>query len=112
MKPFGAPQRSVKIKIYVFSLHPGSGREGLKEIRNLNSAKVTQDHEIPTKILKENAYFPHPAFNECFKTRKFPSCLTQTDITTVFEKGTRMVKKITDQHFTKCLKISETSSNK
>ena len=30
IKPFEAPQRSVKIKIYVkFSLHPGLGREGL-----------------------------------------------------------------------------------
>ena len=44
----------------------------LKEIKNINSAKAMQEHDVPTKTLKENAdFFPdffHPAFNECVET--------------------------------------------
>ena len=46
----------------------------LKEIKNINSAKAMQEHDVPTKTLKKNAdFFPdffHPAFNECVETGK------------------------------------------
>ena len=65
----------------------------LKEKKNLNAAKATQEHDILTKSLKENAGlsadFLHPAFNECVQTGKFPSCLKQADITPVIKKGSR-----------------------
>ena len=75
-----------------FSFKPVVREDILKEIKNLNSAKATQEHDIPTKILKENANFLHPAFNECVETRKFPSCLKQVDMTPVFKKGSRNSK--------------------
>ena len=65
----------------------------LKEKKNLNAAKATQEHDILTKSLKENAGLPadflYPAFNECVQTGKFPSCLKQADITPVIKKGSR-----------------------
>ena len=68
----------------------------LKEIKILNSAKATQEHDITTKILKEKADlfadFLRSAFNECVETGKLPSCLKQADITPVFKKGSRNSK--------------------
>ena len=68
----------------------------LNEIKNLNSAKATQEHDILTRILKENADlfadFLHCAFNEYTKTKKFPSCLKQVDITPIFKKDSRSSK--------------------
>ena len=74
-----------------FSFTPVVREDILKEIKNLNSAKTTQEHDITIEILMENvdlfADFLHPAFNECVETGKFPSCLKQADITPVFKKG-------------------------
>ena len=58
---------------------------------------------ILTKILTENADlfadFLHPAFNECVKTRKFPSCLKQADITLYLKKCfLRNVSEIFEKH--------------
>ena len=69
----------------------------LKEFKSLNSAKATQEHDIPAKILRENADlfadFLHPAFNDCVKTGKFPPCLKQKScLTPVFKKGSRNSK--------------------
>ena len=79
-----------------FSFKPVVREDILKEIKGLNSAKATQEHDIPTKILKKNAdlfaNFLHPPFNECVETGKFPSCLKQADITPVFRKGSRNSK--------------------
>ena len=67
------------------------GEDILNEIKNLNSAKSTQEYDIPKETLKENpdlfADFRHPAFNECVETGKFSSCLYQADIKPVFKKS-------------------------
>ena len=59
----------------------------LKEIKSLNSANATQEHDIPTKILKENA-----DLFCCAKAGKFSSCLKQPDITPVLKNGSRNSK--------------------
>ena len=55
-----------------------------------------QEHDIPTKNLKENADlfadFLHPAFNECVESGKFPSFLKPADITLVSIKSLRNSK--------------------
>ena len=84
-----------------FSFIPVVREDILKGIKDLNPARATLEHDIPTKILKEKAdltkKFPHLALNECVQTRKFLSCLKQADITPVFSlKPQGIVKTITD----------------
>ena len=60
-------------------------------LRSLDSTKVSQDTEIPTKIIKGNADlfsdFLLSDFNNLFTTSIFPSSLKQAIITPAFKKG-------------------------
>ena len=62
----------------------------------MDTSKVCQDTDVPTKILKENADifadFLHTSFNEFVKKSEFPSALKQANITPVFKKGERDCK--------------------
>ena len=59
-------------------------------MKNLKSAMATHEHDGPIKNLKESADlfvdFLQPPFNECIKTRKFPSCLKQADNSSLQER--------------------------
>ena len=59
-------------------------------MKSLKSAIATHEHDGPIKNLKKNADlfvdFLQPAFNECIKKRKSPSCLKQADNTSLQER--------------------------
>ena len=57
-----------------------------KEILNLNVAKVSQDSDIPTKIIKKNSDI------KSLEICKFPSCLNMANFTPVYKKGNRSDK--------------------
>ena len=70
--------------------------EILNEIKSLRTSKASQDSDIPTKIIKENADFfadfLHTSYNECIKSGIFPSCLKWADVTPIFKKGIKSQK--------------------
>ena len=69
----------------------------LKEILSLDTSKASQDTDIPTKILKENADifsdFSFANYNATVvENSAFPSILKLADITPVFKKGDKDCK--------------------
>ena len=74
-----------------FSLETIDKDQMLQEIENLKSSKTTQESDIPTKIVKENAklfvYFLLFSFNKCVQQGSFTSCLKKADKNTIFNKG-------------------------
>ena len=58
IKPFEAPQRGVKIKIYVnfFSLRPGLGREGLQPVLQQSKGPSPPFFAHLSELI--NFYFP------------------------------------------------------
>ena len=71
--------------------------EILKEILSLDSTKVSQDTDIPTKFIKDNADifsdFLLSGFNNSILTSIFPLSLKQAIITPVFKKGDKNSKE-------------------
>ena len=69
----------------------------LKEILCLDSAKASQDTDITTKIIKDNADifldFLLPGFNNSITTSIFPSSLKQAITILVFKKGDKDLKE-------------------
>ena len=67
-----------------------------KEILNLNVAKVSQDSDIPIKIIKKNSDIfsdiLFKEFNKSLEICKFPSCLKMANVTPVYKKGNRSDK--------------------
>ena len=67
-----------------------------REILNLDVSKASQDTDIFSKIIKENAdifaSFLHSSFNTSVTYSEFPSVLKQLNITSVFKKGERYSK--------------------
>ena len=57
----------------------------LKETVNLYSTKASQDTDIPTKIIKDNADI-FSDFHNSVTTSIFPSSLKQAIITPIFKK--------------------------
>ena len=70
--------------------------EILKELINLNINKVTQNTDIPTKIIKENSDifgdFIFSNFNCCINTSSYPSLLRRADITPAHKKDSKSKK--------------------
>ena len=68
-----------------------------EEILSLDSTKVSQYTDIPTKVIKDNADifsdFLLSGFNNSIKTSIFPSSLKQAIITPVFKKGDKNSKE-------------------
>ena len=63
---------------------------------SLDVSKASQDTDIPSRIIKENAgifaIFLHSSFNMSVTKSEFPSALKQANITPVFEKEERYSK--------------------
>ena len=87
----------------------------LKEIKILQSNKATQNTNIPTKLIKNNANvfaeFIFISLNKFTKQSVFPSKLKLANITPVHKKNQKAQKKITDlsvfcQIFPKCMRSS------
>ena len=82
-----------KRKHAAFSFSEVAKEKILRDILNLDVSKASQDTDIPSKIIKENAdifaNFLHSRFN---KRPEFPSLLKQANITPVFKKGERYSK--------------------
>ena len=72
----------------------------LKEIKMLQSNKATQNTDIPTKLIKDNAdifaQFIFVSLNKCIEQSVFPFKLKPANITPVHKKTQKTQKKITD----------------
>ena len=81
----------------LFSFSHVDKAEILKEILSLDSSKASQDTDIPTKILKDNADifsdFFLSGFNNSIATSIFPSSLKQAIIIPVFKKRDKNSKE-------------------
>ena len=82
----------------LFSFSHVDKKQILKEILNLDSTKTSQDTDIPTKSIKDNADifsdFLLSGFNDSITTPIFPSSLKQTIITPVFKKKEKFEGKL------------------
>ena len=80
-----------------FSLKTVSKKDIEKETLNLNVAKVYQDSNIPSKIIKKNSDIfsdiLFKEFNKSLEICKFPSCLKMANVTPVNKKGNRSDKE-------------------
>ena len=85
----------------LFSFSHVEKEEILKEILSLDSTKVSQDTDIPTKIIKDNADifsdFLLSGFNNSITTSILSSTLKQAILTAVFKKGEKIRRKTIDQ---------------
>ena len=81
----------------LFSFSHVGKKQILKEILNLDLTKTSQDTDIPTKSIQDNADifsdFLLSGFNKSIPTSIFPSKLKQTIITPVFKKGDKNSKE-------------------
>ena len=68
-----------------------------KEILNLNNKKVSQNCNIPTKIIKENSDIFGKVLcsfiSNLIKPFTFPSCLKEVDVTPIHKKGKKDKKE-------------------
>ena len=80
-----------------FSFQPFSKLEIKKEILNLDNSKACQESDIPTKIIKANSdIFPdilYEVFNRSLEADIFPSSMKLSNVTPVYNKGSRSDKK-------------------
>ena len=81
---------------YTFSFKFVSQEKFSKLIQNLNCNKVTQQYDIPIKILKENkeifTYILCHDFNNSLFNKVIPSSLKKADITSVNKKDEKILK--------------------
>ena len=81
---------------YTFSFKFETQKKFSKLIQNLSCDKLTQQYDIPTKILKENSeilsYILCHNFNNSIFSKAFPSSLRNADITPVFKKDGKFKK--------------------
>ena len=78
---------------YTFSFNFVTFEDVFKEIRNLDKKKASQDTDIPTRIIKENAdiiaKFLFLNFNNAVRESKFPDSLKNANVTPVYKKDSR-----------------------
>ena len=71
----------------------------LKKVKSLDTAKASQQSDIPTKILKQHSdYFAeyfYKNINQCISKSIFPSDLKLADVTPVYQKKS---KNSNDKH--------------
>ena len=69
----------------------------IKEIKNLDASKASQEDDIPTKIIKENSdifsNFIYQSFNNIIDVCIFPTSLKLANITPVNKKGSKNSKE-------------------
>ena len=79
-----------------FSFGPVTFDDVLKIVNNLDTAKASQQSDIPTKILKQNSdYFAeyfYENINQCISKSIFPSDLKLADVTPVYKKKSKNSK--------------------
>ena len=87
-----------------FLLKTISKKDIEKEILKLNVAKVSEDPDIPLKIIKKYSdifsYILFKEFNKSLEICKFPSCLKMANVTPIYTKGHRSDKLPSSQYFT------------
>ena len=70
--------------------------EVFKEIIRLDASKASQDTDVPTKVIKENAdifsHFLYPSVNACINNDDFPTFLKHANIIPAFKKGSKNIK--------------------
>ena len=68
----------------------------MKKVKTLDSAKASQQSDIPTKIVKQNSdYFAeyfYKNINQCISKSIFPSDLKLADVTPVYKKKSKNSK--------------------
>ena len=73
-----------------FSFGPVTYDDVLRKVKPLDTAKASQQSDIPTKILKQNSdYFAeyfYKNINQCFSKSIFPSDMKLADVTPVYKK--------------------------
>ena len=79
-----------------FPFSPVTYGDVFKKVNTLNTAKVCQQSDIPTKILKQNSdYFAdyfYENINQCISKSIFPSDLKLADVTPVYKKKSKNSK--------------------
>ena len=79
-----------------FSFGPVTYDDVLKKVNTLDTAKASQQSDIPTKILKQNSdYFAeyfYENINQCISKSIFPSDLKLADVTPVYKKKSKNSK--------------------
>ena len=79
-----------------FSFGPVTYDDVLKKVNTLDTAKASQQSDIPTKILKQNSdYFAeyfYKNISQCISKSIFPSDLKLADVTPVFKKKSKNSK--------------------
>ena len=79
-----------------FSFGPVTYDDVLKKVNTLDTAKVSQQSDIRTKILKQNSdYFAeyfYENINQCISKSVFPSDLKLADVTPVYKKKSKNSK--------------------
>ena len=79
-----------------FSFGPVTYDDILKKINNLDTAKASQQSDIPTKILKQNSdYFAEYScgnINQWILKSVFPPDLKLADVTSVYKKNSKNLK--------------------
>ena len=88
--------KSRKKEEQTFTSNYVSHEQFFNETRKLQTTKMTQQNDIPTKILKENSelfarYF-HKNINFCIENSIFPSDLKVVDVTPAFKKKSKTSK--------------------
>ena len=82
---------------YTFSFKFENQEKISKLIQNLICNKATQQYDIPIKILKENSeifsYILCHNFNSSLFSKIFPSSLKKADITPIYKKDEKFLKK-------------------
>ena len=79
-----------------FSFGPVTYDDVLKKVNTLDTAKVSQQSDIPTKIVKQNSdYFAeyfYENINQCISKSVLPSDLKLADVTPVYKKKSKNSK--------------------
>ena len=68
----------------------------MKTVNTLDTAKASQQSDLPTKILKQNSHYFAEYFyeniNQCISKSIFPSDLKLADVTPVYKKELKNAK--------------------
>ena len=79
-----------------FSFGPVTYEDILKKTNNLDTAKASQQSDVPTKILKQNSdYFARYLcgnINQCISKSMFPPDLKLVDVTPIYENKSKNSK--------------------
>ena len=88
--------KNKKVADQSFSFGPVTYDDVLKIVNTLDTAKASQQSDIPTKILKQNSdYFAeyfYENINQCISKSIFPSDLKLADVTPVYKKKSKNSK--------------------